>query len=462
MHAISGATRLKSGERCREGRRKAPRFLPVKYRMQMKDQQPRGLRQVIRWRAVPGTLVALCILLAFALTAVGCSKSKDSPISTSPEARDSVLRQIAADYARSGDLSQAQVALDKLALANPAQLIVSLAETDAAAGRPTDEVVPLARLAEALGTRSPKLVAYLEPTAVPSPTAAPPTTTPTSPPSPTPAPTLTATALPPTATTLPPTSSPTLAPQKPRVVAEGDVNLRSGPGRAYPIMGKLLAGKEADILGRNASGDWWRIDWPGQSQAWVAGTVIKVLGAIDAVAVAKDIPSPPSTPIPAPTAIPQPPQPPKVAGPDFRLTEHRLWDVEENGGHLDSTSVNCGDGHLMRVTVLDAAGNRLNGVTVKVIGGGQQEIVTGGQGKGDGIAEFDLYKPGADVHVVRDADGREVTSDTAAGPTMTDAIPFDVLMGARYCANGEDCNHFLSQNGCTGHYSWSATFRRAY
>ena len=121
---------------------------------------------------------------------------------------------------------------------------------------------------------------------------------------------------------------------------------------------------------------------------------------------------------------------------------------------MDGPSVHCGQGQLFRITVLDAAGNRLNGVAVKVVGGQQQEVVTGSQGKGDGIAEFDLYEPGADVQVVRDVDGRQTTSDTATGPTMTDAIPFDVLMGAHYCSSTADCSHFLSQNGCSGHYSW--------
>ena len=57
--------------------------------------------------------------------------------------------------------------------------------------------------------------------------------------------------------------------------------------------------------------------------------------------------------------------------------------------------------------VLDAGGNPLNGVTVKDVGGAQQEVVTGSQGKGAGIAEFDLYGPAADVQVVRDVDGHQ-------------------------------------------------------
>jgi uncharacterized protein YraI len=422
-------------------------------------QNTAGQYGIARRRQVRHGLAALCILLAFTMIAAGCGKSRNADTDISPDAS---LRQIAEDYARNGDLAQAQVALENLGLANPTQLLVSLAETDASVGRAADAIVPMARLAEALGARSAKLIGYLAPT----PTAVPPTPVSSPiPPSPTTAPAATPTTEPPTTTPEPPTITPTPEPQQPRAIADSDANLRGGPGKAYPVVGKLLAGQETEILGRNASGDWWQLAWPGGKQAWVAGTVVQILGPIDTVAVAKNIPVPPVQPTraPQPTVAPAAPTaPPKPAGPDFRLVEHRLLTNEENGGQLDGPSVRCGGGHRLSIVVLDAAGNRLNGVTVKVVGGEQQEVVTGSQGKGDGNAEFDLYEPGADVRVVRDVDGHLTTSDTATGPTMTDAIPFDVLMGAHYCISTEDCSHFLSQNGCTGHYSWSAIYRRAY
>lgn len=408
----------------------------------------------------PAILFIACILAAALVALTSCSAPSRVKGPTVAE-RDVALRQIAADYMATGDLAQAEAALSKLDLANPAQLLVSIAEADLTAGKPAEEIVPVARLAEALGARSPRLLAYLAPTVEPSPTPLPPTAT-AVPPSPTPAPTEAPTETAPTATPAPLSPSPSPTAQTPRVVASSNVNLRSGPGRAYPVIGQLRAGQETAIIARNASGDWWQLAWDGQGQAWVAGTVVNVLGAIDTVQIAQDIPTPPPQPTAAPRPTAAPTQPPKAAGPEFQLIERRLWTLEENGGHLAGTSVNCGDGHLMRVTVLDAAGHRLNGVTVKVLGGNQQEVVTGAQGKGDGIAEFDLYPPGADVQVVRDTDGRAVNSDTAAGPTITSAIPFDILIAAHYCTSADDCNHFVSQNGCTGHYSWYMTFRRAY
>ena len=167
----------------------------MKHQMQNTEEYPDASRWISRHRRRqirPG-LVALCILLAFAMIAAGCGKSRNADTVVSPAARDASLRQIAADYARAGDLAQAQAALDQLKLANPTQLLVSLAETDASAGRNAAEIVPMARLAEALGARSAKLIAYLEPTA----TTVPPTPGPSPIP---PSPTAAATAAAPTAT----------------------------------------------------------------------------------------------------------------------------------------------------------------------------------------------------------------------------------------------------------------------
>jgi hypothetical protein len=401
-------------------------------------------------------LVALGILVAFVMIAVGCGNPRNTDTAVAPTERDASLRQIAADYARGGDLALAQAALDKLGLANPTQLLVSLAEADASAGRATEEVAPMARLAAALGARSAKLIAYLEPT----PTAVPPTPIPSPvPPSPTAAPTLTPTPEPPTDTPEPPTVTPTPEPQQPRAVADADVNLRGGPGKAYPVVGKLLSGQEVEILGRNTSGDWWQLAWTGGKQAWVAGTVVQILGPIDTVAVAKNIPAPPPLPTRAPQATAAPPPTAVPAGPDFRVTNIRLWGVEENGGFFDGPSVHCGEKRQLRITVVDAGGNPVNGVTLKSALT-DEEQVTGS--KGPGIAEY-VLGGGQDIYVLRDADGRNVTSDVARGmSTNPNGIPTETLVGAGYCRDEADCAHFRNQWGCNGHYSWDVTFRRAY
>ena len=105
------------------------------------------------------------------------------------------------------------------------------------------------------------------------------------------APTVTQPPATPTPTSVPPTETPSLTPQPPRVQADRVVNVRGGPGTSYPVVGHMQAEETRDIIRRNANGDWWRVAWGDQGQAWVAGRVVNVLGPIDAVAVAQDIPT---------------------------------------------------------------------------------------------------------------------------------------------------------------------------
>ncbi len=410
-------------------------------------------------RRRPDLILAIVCTLAL-LVLAACGGKAAPAAKVAPRDRDALIQQAALQYARDGSLSKAQETLSKLNLANPAQFVVTLAEQAINDGKPADEIAALARLAAALGGRSPRVVAYLAPAATPTALSRPTNTVVPADP--------TATPPPPTATAVPPTVAPTVTPtaavtatalpQKPRVVADSTANLRGGPGTIYPMIGQMTPGKEVDIIGRNASGDWWRIAWDGAGQAWVAGLVVRVLGPIDTVAVAKDIPAPPPTNTPAPP--PAPTAPPKPAGPDFQLVSVRLWGVEENGGYFDGPSLHCGGGRVLHAIVLDAKGNRLNGVTVKAALGAQEEIVSGN--KGPGVAEF-VLGGGQELYVVRDVDGRTVTSDYARGMTTdTRAIPFDVLKGSGYCKTDTDCAHLHAEYACKGHYSWDVTFKRSY
>jgi hypothetical protein len=243
-------------------------------------------------------------------------------------------------------------------------------------------------------------------------------------------------------------------------LAQDTANVRSGPGKAYPVIGRLAPGESAEIIARNASGDWWQLAWKGQDSAWVAGTTVKVQGPIDTVAVAKNVPPPPAPPTAAPPAAPPPTQaPPKAPGPDFRLVTRRLFTPEENGGGHDGPTPQCGYNHTVYITVLDAAGNPLNGVTVRDANG-TEEHVSGD--KGPGKLEFALWFPGIDLVVVRDVDGRQVTSDVARDVKVdTNGIPDDVLTGAGYCTGDGGCPGFRLNSGCNGHYSWEVVFQRA-
>ena len=273
-----------------------------------------------RWRSL---FLTVLMLASAVLIFAGCGGRSASGTKVSASERDAIIRQAALQYAKDANLPKAKETITKLNLANPGQIVLAMAEQAVNDGKPAADIVALARLAEGLGARSPKLVAYLAPTASPSPLPRPTSTV--APPSPTamsptatsvPPPTVSATAAAPTdapTATASPTAIASPLPQKPRVVADSTANLRGGPGTSYPTIGQMAAGKEVDIIGRNSSGDWWRIAWDGAGQAWVAGLVVRVLGPIDTVAVAKDIPVLPTRPPAPPTQPPAPTAPPKPA-----------------------------------------------------------------------------------------------------------------------------------------------------
>jgi hypothetical protein len=85
----------------------------------------------------------------------------------------------------------------------------------------------------------------------------------------------------------------------PFLTADVNSNVRSGPGTVYDILGNLLQGQSADIVGRNLNSTWWVIAFapaPG-GQGWISDTIVTVFGDTSNVPV---VVAPP-TPTPSPT-----------------------------------------------------------------------------------------------------------------------------------------------------------------
>ena len=57
----------------------------------------------------------------------------------------------------------------------------------------------------------------------------------------------------------------------PAAKATSTVNVRSGPGNGYVVLGVLRSGSKAKIIGRNDDGDWLQIEYPANSNlhGWV-------------------------------------------------------------------------------------------------------------------------------------------------------------------------------------------------
>ncbi len=114
------------------------------------------------------------------------------------------------------------------------------------------------------------------------------------------------------AATAEPTAAPTAAPVETRLTASQNVNVRSGPGTAYPAIGRLTAGQSFTVTGRNDAGDWVKFDFNGRD-GWVTFALVSIEGDLNGVEVAQAPALP--TPRPQPTARPRPSNPPPVVQP---------------------------------------------------------------------------------------------------------------------------------------------------
>ncbi len=138
----------------------------------------------------------------------------------------------------------------------------------------------------------------LPPTARPSltPSLTPATNTPAPEPTQPPGPRPTDTPVPPTPTPMPPTA----------VIAQKIINVRSGPGVIYQIIGVARKDERYLITGQFPPGDWLQIDYNGK-RAWIYRALVTLEGAVDQIPPITDIPPTPTfTPSPTPTDTPTP------------------------------------------------------------------------------------------------------------------------------------------------------------
>jgi uncharacterized protein YraI len=445
------------------------------------------------------TPVIAAALLGAVLLLAACGPGTSQPDEATLEAQ---LQSIAQAYQAGGSLEEARVAIDALPLANPRQWLAVKAE-EAINGDQGEAAAAVVKLAVDLNTASGVVLAYaaanglVAATATPAPlvqaTPIAVATTPTAEPAATAAllvaaDTAATTGTLPIATVavttevalntlLPTATAPAAAASAssaPRAVADALINVRSGPGTEYTLVGALQPAEAVAIVAKNPAGDWWEVTLPDGQTGWVLGQLVQSSGDTGAVAVAVDIPAPPPTATPAPVVAAEPvaqatdaaaaPAATETAAPTattdpnakpyFKLVAKRMWSKAENG--------DCRGQHLLRLHVIDANGIRLNGVRLKGVYTGEI-MVTGSQGKGDGVIEYDLYSGGEGFEVIQNDDGREAASDRAEGFTTNSLeIPVPTLIEGGYCSSEADCQIFYSSYGCDGHHSWEATLQRNY
>lgn len=139
-----------------------------------------------------------------------------------------------------------------------------------------------------------------------------------------------------------------------QVVSSGTVNIRSGPGTNYPVIGALEANVSLPIVGRNPDASWWQIKMADETLGWVANTVVNATNA-DEVPVA-EAPPPPAAAVPAAAAAQaeadDSPEPPP---------DKPKYQYEPTGWYDD------GNAGLTRFlgTITDVNGNPVNGTFVQ-------------------------------------------------------------------------------------------------
>ncbi len=112
-----------------------------------------------------------------------------------------------------------------------------------------------------------------------------------------------------------PTVASTPTPSKPqlKVTAEGKVNIRSGPGTNYHVIGQVSNGQTFEIVGRDSSGKWYEFCCFNGKKGWIYSKLVTTSNAEKVAVVQAPPPPPPPTAAPRPpTPTPKPTEPPKI------------------------------------------------------------------------------------------------------------------------------------------------------
>jgi uncharacterized protein YraI len=140
------------------------------------------------------------------------------------------------------------------------------------------------------------------------------------------------------------TSTATPTPVIPQVVASITVNVRSGPGTNYPVIGSLSPGNSLLVTGQNEQGTWWQVQPVEGPIGWVAASVVEARD-VEGIPIAQAPPPAAPTPVSKATVTP--------ARPKYQF---------EPSGWYDDTNYG-----LTRFfgSITDVNGDPVNGVTVE-------------------------------------------------------------------------------------------------
>lgn len=88
--------------------------------------------------------------------------------------------------------------------------------------------------------------------------------------------------------TITPTSTPSVFLASPR---DQPVNCRFGPAISYSVIGALLVGRQAEIIGRNEDSTWWYVRNPSDpsTSCWLSAEFVATVGDVQSLPVVKPL-----------------------------------------------------------------------------------------------------------------------------------------------------------------------------
>ncbi len=179
-----------------------------------------------------------------------------------------------------------------------------------------------------------------------------------------------------------PTETPTSTPQIAQLVLNDLVNIRSGPGTSYGLVGSGQQGNIFRITGKNSDSSWWQIDYNGQA-GWVFGQLVAVSGG-ETVAVAQNIPPAPAPPTNTPVPPTPAPAQPAPAQPPADNYPYLL-------GNTETCAPNPGQTYFSGYT-RDRSNNLINGICIHLhFYEPRTTKCSGCDGVGDGLWGFSPF-----------------------------------------------------------------------
>lgn len=149
------------------------------------------------------------------------------------------------------------------------------------------------------------------------------------------------------------------------VVGTTGLNVRSGPGTNFPVVGVARAGDQGELVGRSADGRWWAVSIPSVPGGigWVSADFVLPTNAESVPVIASPpTPVPTATPLPRPTATPAPVQPTATPSADINF-----W--------VDRSTINQGECATLSWSV-----NNVQAVWVYPLGANYNAFPRAGQG----------------------------------------------------------------------------------